>query len=141
MCRFELVAHRPRIRCSHCGSRIPADSVTCPRCSADLHASRFPRAARIGAIVLAVMLLVCIGWVIFRAITTNVLARALGLNEVVQTPTQFIQVIYVVATTPRPAPSLTANPTATPTSRFSPMPTRRGARTSTPAPTVPTPVP
>jgi hypothetical protein len=85
------------------------------------------------------MLLVCCGWVIFRAVTTNVFARALGLGESTQTPTQFIQVIYVVATTPRPTPSPTPNSTAT--SRFSPTPTRRGARTSTPAPIRPTPVP
>jgi DNA-directed RNA polymerase subunit RPC12/RpoP len=139
-CGFELVAHRTRIRCSHCGSRIPVDSVQCPRCGADPHASRIPRAARIGALVLAFMLLVCIAWVIFRAITTNVFGRALGLNELVQTPTQFIQVINVVATTARSTPSPTQNPTATPSARFSPTPTRRGALTATPMPTTPTPV-
>lgn len=85
------------------------------------------------------MLLVCIGWVIFRAITTNLLSRAVGLDEPAQAPTQLIQVIYIVATTPRPTPSLTPNSTVT--SRFSPTPTRRGARTSTPVPTGPTPVP
>ena len=91
--------------------------------------------------MLAFMLLVCIAWVVFRAITTNVFTRALGLNEAAQTPTQFIQVIYVVATSARPTASPTPNPTATPSARFSPTPTRRGARTATLLPPAPTPVP
>ncbi len=86
------------------------------------------------------MLLVCIAWVVFRAVTTNVFARALGLDTLVQTPTQVIQVIYVVATTALPSPSPTQDPTVTPPARFSPSPTRRGARTATPAPVAPTPV-
>ncbi len=128
------------MRCAHCGSRIPADSPKCPRCGADPHASRLPRAARVGVIVFAALLLVCCGWVAFRAITTNTLARALGLNEPTRVPTQVVQIIYVVATSPRPTVTPTPNPTATPTSRFSPTPTRRSARTATPAPTGPMPV-
>ena len=89
------------------------------------------------------MLVVCIAWVIFRAITTNIFGRALGLTELVQTPTQFIQVIYVVATTTRPTPTPSPMPksSATPASRFSPTPTRRGARTATLTPPAPTPIP
>jgi hypothetical protein len=86
------------------------------------------------------MLLVCIAWVVFRAVTTNVFARALGLNALVQTPTQFIQVIYVVATTARPTASPTQNPTLTPPARSSPTATRRGTRAPTPLPPAPTPV-
>ena len=122
---------RARITCSHCGSRIPADSAACPRCGADPRAGRSPRAALIGAIVIAVLLLVCCGWLAFRALTTNTLARALGfIDTPTSTPTQVVQITYVVAT-----PPLTPIPTATPTSRFSPTPTRRGARASTPVPT------
>ncbi|HEX7593824.1 MAG TPA: zinc-ribbon domain-containing protein, partial [Anaerolineae bacterium] len=130
-CGYELVTHRQRMRCSHCGSRIPAASAKCPRCGADPRASRIPRAVRLGAVVLALLLLVCVGWVIFRAITTNVLARALGLNEPTRVPTQVINVIYVVASPIPVTPTLTPSATATPTSRFSPTPTRRGARTPT----------
>ncbi len=133
-CGYELVTHQQRIRCSHCGRRIPADSAACPRCGADPRASRIPRAARLGAIVGALLLLVCVGWVIFRAITTNVLARTLGLNEPTRVPTQVINVIYVVASPARATPTPSPNATATPTSRFSPTPPRRGARTPTPAP-------
>jgi hypothetical protein len=78
--------------------------------------------------------------VVFRAITTNVFGRALGLNTLVQTPTEFIQVIYVVATTARPTSSPTQNPTVTPLARFSPTPTRRGTRAATTSPAPPTPV-
>ncbi len=133
-CGYELVARRQRIRCSHCGSRIYADSTKCPRCGADPRASRIPRAARLGAVVLALLLLDGVGRVIFRAITTNVLARTLGLNEPTRVPTRAINVIYVVASPVPATPTLTPNATATPTSRFSPTPTRRGARTPTSAP-------
>jgi hypothetical protein len=80
------------------------------------------------------------GWIIFRALTTNTLPRALGLLEPTRTPTQqVVQVIYVIAT-PVPATS-TLMPTATftPTSRLSPTPTRRGARTPTLTLAAPTP--
>lgn len=135
-CGYEFVARQSRIRCSHCGSRIAADSVKCPRCGADPHVSRVPRAARIGAIVFAALLLVCCSWVAFRAITTNTLSRALGLIDApTRTLTPWVQITYVIATTVRPTATWTPNPTATPTSRFSPTPTRRGVRTATPAPT------
>lgn len=133
-CGYEFVPRQSRIGCSRCGSRIPADSVQCPRCGADPRISRFPGAARLGLIVFASLLLVCCGWVIFRAFTTNTLARALGLiSEPSRTPTQAVQIIYVVATTARPTTPLKPSPTTTPTSRFSPTPTRRGARTPTPS--------
>ncbi len=84
-------------------------------------------------IIVAVLLLVCCGWVAIRAVATNTLSRALGLIEQpTSTPTQVVQIIYVVAT-PVP-PTLPPNPTATSTSNFSPTPTRRGARAATPAP-------
>lgn len=133
-CGYELLARRPRIRCSRCGSRIPADSAVCPHCGANPRASRFPLVARVGAIVLVLLLCVCIGWVIFRAITTNMLSRALGLGEPSRVPTQVINIIYVVATPAPPTPTLTPNPTVTPARKVSPTPTRRGARTPTGAP-------
>jgi hypothetical protein len=134
-CGYELVVRRERIRCSHCGSRIPADAAVCPRCGVDPRARRFPHAARVGAIAIAALLLMCCGWVAIRAVTTNTLGRALGLDQPTTVPTQVVQVIYVVATPISPTPTLTPNPTATPTPRFSPTPTRRGARTATPVPT------
>lgn len=86
---------------------------------------------RIAAVVVGVLLIVCIGWVIFRAVTTNVLGHALGWDKPTAVPTQVIQVIYVVAS-PIP-PTSTRTPTATPTKVVTPTPTKRGAR---PAPTV-----
>lgn len=128
--------HRARIRCSHCNRRIPADSATCPHCGADPRASRIPLVARIGMLVAVALVLVCCGWVAVRAVATNTLSRALGLiDQPTSTPTRVVQIIYVVAT-PVP-PTLTPNPTATPTSLVSPTPTRRGARAATPLPTRP----
>ena len=87
-------------------------------------------------IVIAALLLVCCGWVAFRAVATNTLSRALGfIDQPTSTPTQVVQIIYVIAT-PAP-PTLPPIPTATPTSKFSPTPTRRGARAATPTPTRP----
>ncbi len=134
-CGFELVTRRSRIRCAHCGSRIAADSTQCPRCGADPRASRFPYArgaARIASIILGVFLVACIGWVIFRAITTNTLSRALGLGPK-PAPTQIIQIIYVVATPVPPTP--TPLRPAPPTPKILPTPTRRGARAPIPAAT------
>ena len=123
-----------RITCAHCQSRIPADSAVCPRCGANPHANGFPRAALVGVIVIGALLVVCCGWIALRVATTNTLARALGfIDTPTATPTQVVQIIYVVAT-PLP-PTVPPTPTATPTSRFSPTPTRRGARASTPSPT------
>jgi hypothetical protein len=89
---------------------------------------------RIAAIVVGVLLIVCIGWVIFRAITTNVLGHALGWDKPTAIPTRIVQVIYIVASPIPPTPTRT--PTATPTKVVTPTPTKRGARpasTSTPA--------
>ncbi|MDE3089096.1 MAG: zinc ribbon domain-containing protein [Chloroflexota bacterium] len=141
-CGYELVPRRTRVRCDHCGRRIPADAAVCPRCGADRSAdlaraarpSRGSCLLRVAAIAFAGLLLVCVGWVVFRAVTTNTLARALGLIERTSAPTQVVQVIYVVVTPVPPTATLTSTPTATPTSKFSPTPTRRSARTPTAAP-------
>jgi len=91
---------------------------------------------RIATIVVGVLLIVCIGWVIFRAITTNVLGHALGLDKPMAAPTQIVQVIYVVAS-PIP-PTITSTPTVTPTKVVTPTPTKRGARPApSSTPTVP----
>ncbi len=131
-CAYELVPHKPRIGCKYCGSRIPADSVKCPRCGKNPQVERIPPIVpRIAAIAVGVLLVVCIGWVIFRAATTNVLGRTLGLDRTPTAPVQLVQVIYVVASPVPPTPTLTR--TATPTPIITPSPTRKGAR---PAPTV-----
>lgn len=91
-----------------------------------------PIAPRLAALVAGVLLIVCVGWVIFRAVTTNVLGHALGFDKPTAVPTQIVQVIYVVAS-PVP-PTSTRPPTATPTKIVTPTPTKRGAR---PAPTNP----
>jgi ribosomal protein L40E len=147
-CGYELLPRRTRIRCKRCGSRIPVDATVCPRCKADPHTDRIPPIIpRLVAISAGVVLLVCVGWIIFRAFTTNTLVRALNLNPPTVAPTKIIQVVYVVASPVPPTPTLTAPPlaiaqgTPTPTSRVSPTPTKRGARTATSAaitPTLPT---
>ena len=142
---MEFLPHRARIRCNHCGHRIPADFEICPRCGADPRASRWPiprvpkRVAQIAAILLGLFLLLCLGWVIFRAIATNALPRLLGMTEPTRVPTQVVQVIYVVATLVPPTPTLVPTIAPTPIPKISPSPTRRGARTPTatrPAPTI-----
>lgn len=143
-CGYHLIPHRTRAPCRHCGNRIPADAATCPRCGADRMAdiasvgrpSDILRVARVGVFVFAVLVLLCCGWVVFRAFTTNTLARALGLLDPSRTPTQFVEIIYVVATTSAPTPPIP--PTATATSNASATPTRRGARARTPTPAGPT---
>ena len=143
-CGYEILLHHERVRCKHCGNRIPADAAVCPRCKADRSAelargarhSRIPAFVRVGAIIVGVLLLICVGWVIFRAITTNALVRVLGLYEPTRAPTRVIQVIYVVVTPVPPTPTFSPTPSATPTPRVSPTPTRRGARTPSPAPAV-----
>ncbi len=135
-CGYVFLPHRERIRCNRCGKRIPADATQCPHCQGDPRATRVsPRAKRIILIATAILLLMCVGWVTFRAITTNTLARALGLNEPTRVPTQVLQIIYVIATQIPPSPTL-AIPTAIPTPRFSPTPTRKGARVTPPPATV-----
>ncbi|MGE5263434.1 MAG: double zinc ribbon domain-containing protein [Acidobacteriota bacterium] len=146
-CGLEFLPHRRRIRCHQCGRRIPADIPECPHCGGDPYASRFPfrlpskNVARVTVFLLGILLLACAGWILFRAASTNLIGRVLGLAEPTQAPTQVIQVIYVVATSPAPTATLipTLAPTATP--RFSPTPTRRGARTPTAARATATPVP
>jgi predicted RNA-binding Zn-ribbon protein involved in translation (DUF1610 family) len=144
-CGYELLPHRTRIRCKRCGSRIPADATVCPRCKGNPHADRIPPIIpRLAAIFIGVLLLICVGWIVFRALTTNTLVRALNLNPPTRVPTQVILVVYVVASpipptaTPTGLPSTTTQRTPAPTSRFSPTPTRRGAPTATPIPVTPT---
>lgn len=134
-CTYELIPHKPRIACKHCSSRIPADSTKCPRCGKDPHVERIPpKVRRIAVIAISAMLVICIGWVIFRAATTNVIGRALGWDVTPTRTPQVVQVIYVVAS-PVP-PTHTPTRTMTPTRIVTPSPTRRGARpaaTATPA--------
>jgi hypothetical protein len=133
-CGYELLPRRTRIRCKRCGGRIPADATVCPRCKNDPRQERIPPIlVRGAAIGIGVILLVCVGWIVFRAFATNTLARALNLNPPTSVPTKIIQVVYVIATPIPPTPTQTATITPTPTSRFSPTPTKRGARTATPA--------
>ena len=136
-CGYELIPHKPRIDCQHCGSRIPADATKCPRCGKDPRVERIPsNVRRIVFVPLAVVLVLCIGWVMFRAVTTNVLGRALGLDITPTRTPQIVQVIYVVATSM--PPTLTPTRTNTPTPIVTPSPTRKGARpASTATPSVP----
>ncbi len=80
------------------------------------------------------LLVLCLGWVAFRAISTGVLLRALGLGPGAP-PTEAVQVLLVVATPVSPIPGLapTVRPSSTP--RVSPTPTRRGEPAPTIAPT------
>lgn len=131
-CGYELLPRRTRIRCKRCGSRIPADATVCPRCKGDPRRERIPPILVRGALIgLALLLLLCVGWIIFRALATNTLGRM--LNPPTAVPTRLIQVIHVIATPLPPTPTATATITPTPTARVSPTPTRRGARTATPA--------
>ena len=135
-CGYELLPHPARITCKRCGSRIPADSVKCPRCNNDPRAERIPPIVmRLMALFAGIVFLICIGWIVFRVVTTNVAVQFLGLNQPTRVPTRVIQVIYVVAS-PAP-PTSTSVPSPTPTKPISPTPTRRGApaATSIPKPT------
>jgi len=137
-CGYELLPHRRRIRCKRCGSRIPADLSECPRCGADPRVGRLPPlVSRIAVVVIGVLLVVCVGWVVFRAITTNVLTRAFQSNAPTRVTPQVVHVIYVIATPVPPTP--TRAPSPTPTVRVTPSPTRRGARALTPTPLAPPP--
>ncbi len=139
-CGYEFLPHVQRIRCGQCGRRIPADQEVCPRCGRDPHAERRFRARWLAAIVGALLVL-CVGWFVYRMIATNTLARALGLAPATAgPPTVVVHVIYVVATTAAPMPTVTYTPTATSIPRVSPTPTRRGALTAT-ATRRPTPAP
>lgn len=140
-CGYKFIPRIVRVRCKRCGRRIPADAAKCPRCGTarsaeraqpDARASRAPLVVLMGAILVGALLVVCIGWIIFRALTTNVLSRMPGLNDPALTPTPVILVTYVIATPIPAAPTLAPSATLTRTSRFSPTPTRRGARTPTP---------
>ncbi|MBI5302339.1 MAG: zinc ribbon domain-containing protein [Chloroflexi bacterium] len=136
-CGYALIARHVRIRCARCKKRIPADARVCPRCGQDPHPKPIPRVVRLGALVIGgLMLLVCIGWVAYRAMTTDVLSRALGQPEPTRAPT-IVQMLYVVATPVTPTPTIVFPPTLAPTPRVSPSATPRGARnTPLPVPTV-----
>lgn len=119
------------------------DSPECPRCGADPRAGRLASLGilpRVIAALAALVLCVCLGWVVFRTVSTNALERVLGLSTVTPTPQQ-VQIVYVVAT--RPLPTSTPVPTATlvPTLAVPPSPTRRGARAASPTATRRTPTP
>lgn len=136
-CGYEILPHRARITCKRCGSRIPADCAKCPRCGNDPRSEKIlTLALRLVAGVIGIILLACIGWIIFRAVTTN----AFGIAPVEPTATrQLVQVIYVVAT-PIP-PTFTPAPSATPTKNVSPTPTKRGAKPVATVPPQPTAIP
>ncbi|MBI3742017.1 MAG: zinc ribbon domain-containing protein [Chloroflexi bacterium] len=126
-CGFEFIPHRARIRCGHCGKRVPADEALCPNCGRDPQSSRVPFTLRVSAIFFIAILIGCGGWIAVRALIAN----GASAPSVDATPTQLIQVLVVVATPPPTAfPIITAisNATPTPTSRFSPTPTRVGTR-------------
>jgi ribosomal protein L40E len=139
-CGYELLPRHARVRCKRCGSRIPADATVCPRCQKNPHADRIPPLLpRLAAVFAGVVLLVCVGWILFRAFTTNTLARALNLNPPTAVPTKIIQVVYVVASPIPSTPTPTATITPTATSRFTATPTLRSsgqaprsAKTATP---------
>lgn len=131
-CGLELLPRRARVRCKQCGSRIPADATVCPRCKGDPRAERFPVVlVRVAAILVGVVALACIGWMLMRVVSTDVLARAFASPTPTRAPATVIQVIQVVAT-PVP-PTVTSTPTLTSTPSGRASPTRRGAATATPA--------
>ena len=137
-CGYELIARHPRIRCARCRNRIPADATACPRCGADPRPKPIPRAVRIGALIaIALIALACIGWVAYRAMTTDVLARGLGLIQPSRVPTQIVHVVFVVATPVPPTATLAPLPTITAPPRVSPTATRRGQSAITPQPIAP----
>lgn len=131
-CGLELLPRRARVRCKQCGSRIPADATVCPRCKGDPRAERFSSVlVRVAAILVGVVVLACIGWMLVRVVSTDVLARAFASPSLTPARATVIQVIQVVATPVPPTVTLTPTLTATPSGRASP--TRRGAATATPA--------
>jgi DNA-directed RNA polymerase subunit RPC12/RpoP len=138
-CGFELLPHHARIHCKHCGSRILANLQKCPHCHADPRAGRIPPiVVRLGMAVACLLLLVCVGWIIFRAIATNTLPRILGLSQPTFAPTEIIEIIHVVVTPESPSATTPTMPMVIPTSRSMPTATPRGGRG---AATPPSPVP
>lgn len=146
-CGLERSLLPSRIRCRQCGRRIRADSVVCPRCGRDPY-SKAPPSLRVPLFLVGGLLLICSLWVMYRAVTTNTLDRALAWINPAPSSTPTARIAYAVATTRAPLPTLTptATPTLTPlhspTPTLSPTPTRRGAPTitSTPPPPTMTPV-
>lgn len=135
-CGYELLPRRVRIRCNQCGSRVPAETQICPHCHGNPRLERVsPHIKRIIAIAIGGLVLVCLSWIIFRALTTNVVGRALGLNQTPPAPTQVVQVIYIIASPVPPTRTPTPSPTATLTPRPSPTPRRAGATAKPVAPT------
>lgn len=142
-CGYEFLPPQERIRCNHCGHRIPAEFTVCPRCGIDPRSSRHPRLARLArasAILFAIFLVLCMAWTLFRAVTTNTLQRALGLGAPTVVPTQAVQFVYVIATSIPPPATRTPAFTLTPVPRTF-TPTRPGARTPTLSRWTPTPPP
>ncbi len=149
-CGADLSEYLVRMRCNFCGRRIPADTAVCPRCGRD---PRFqpPRFTRLHILALTALLLVCCGWLMYRAAATNVVGRALEVLQLVPTatPAPTARVILVVASPVPPTHTLMPLPIpallVTPSPMLSPGPTRRGApsptftRTFTPTPPGPTP--
>jgi hypothetical protein len=87
---------------------------------------------RIGAAILAtILVLACVGWVAYRALTTDVLSRAFSGAEPTR-PSTVVQVFYVIATPVAPTPTLMLPPTLAPAPAVTPSPTRRGAPTPVP---------
>lgn len=104
---------------------------TCPNCGWEYHPRPpRPRRSRLIILVPAIVLTFCIGWIAFRAVSTGLVSRVLGLEKA-PTPTLTPLVIYVVATAPPPTPTIPPTITPTPTSQFTPTPLRTGAPTST----------
>ncbi|MCX7839116.1 MAG: zinc ribbon domain-containing protein, partial [Anaerolineae bacterium] len=118
-CGLELLPRRTRIRCKRCGSRIPADATVCPRCKGDPRTEGLSAILIRGAVILfGVLVLVGIGLVLVRAVSTNVLRAS------TPSPTgarvTVIQVVHVVATTmPPPTFTPTIVATSTPSGRAS----------------------
>ncbi len=133
-----MVVRHQRVRCAHCKQRVPADVTVCPRCGKNPHPKPIPPAVRIGVLVLiGILLVACLGWVVYRALTTDVLSRAFGPPEPTR-PATVVQIFYVVATPALPTATIVFPPTLAPTPRVTPSATPRGARTtSLPVPTVP----
>jgi len=129
-CGVELLPRRARIRCKRCGSRIPADATVCPRCKGDPRAARVSvLLARGAALLLGVLAMICLGCLLVRVLTMNLLVQ--GFSSASPTSVR-ATVIYVIEVVASPTPSPTVTPSPFPTAHVSPTPTRRGARTATP---------
>lgn len=136
-CGTELLVRKTRMRCARCGNRILASVDVCPRCGGDPRVQRFPWLKRVIIGVVVVVMIACMGWVLYRGLATDAAVRAFGLIQPISTPTQVVQVTYVIATAVRPAATFTPSPVPTFTPRFSPTPTKAGAKTTvTKTPTV-----